>query len=286
MTALVSLDGHIVPAEAAEVSVFDRGFLYGDAVSVTLRTYGGVPFALDAQLAELERSAELVALPRLDSERLRSELGAVVRATGNAETLIRVLVTRGAGATLGLDPALARTPLRVVLATELPETPARFYERGIGVVTYASGRTMRGARAVGALAGAGLARVLALFEAEQRAADDALILNADGEVLEGTSSNVFLVERGVLVTAPEDAGILAGVARDYVLALARRHELDVRTRTFRPSELATADEAFLASDLLELVPVVAVDGKPAGGGRPGPLTRRLLAAYRALTLER
>jgi len=286
VTALASLDGHIVPPEAAEVSVFDRGFLYGDSVSAVFRTYGGAPFALDEQLAELERSANLVALPSVDSGRLRSEIVAVVRVTGNAESQVRVIVTRGTGATLGLDPALARTPLRVVLVTELPATPASFYERGIGVVTYATLRTLRGTRAVGSRVGAGLASVLALREAELRGAEDALILNADGEVMEGTSSNVFLVQNGALVTPPEEAGILACVARAKVLELARTLGLAVTLRAFTPSAFDVAEEAFLASDVRELVPVVAVDGRAAGGGRPGPVTRQLLAAYRALTLER
>jgi branched-chain amino acid aminotransferase len=286
VTVLVSLDGRIVPPEAAEVSVFDRGFLYGDAVSAAWRTHGGVPFALDEHLAELERSATLVALPSLDFGRLREEIVAVVRATGNAETYVRVILTRGTGATLGLDPALARTPLRVVLAMELPATPAWFYERGIGVVTLATGRSAGGTRVVGSLAGVGLSSVLALREAERRGADDALILNADGEVLEGTSSNVFLVIEGALVTPPEEAGIVAGVTRALVLELASRLALDVTLRTFAPSVLGAAEEAFLTSDLREIVPIVALDGRPAGGGRPGPVTRRLLAAYRALTLER
>jgi branched-chain amino acid aminotransferase len=286
VTALVSLDGRIVPPEAAEVSVFDRGFLYGDSVSAALRTYGGAPFALDAHLDELARSAELVALPHLDFGRLRSEILAVTRATGNAETELRVILTRGTGATLGLDPALAQTPFRVVLATELHTTPAWFYERGIRVVTYTTRRTAQGARVVGSCAGVGLSNVLALREAELRGAEQALILNADGEVLEGTGSNVFLVEGGVLVTPPEEAGIWAGVARSLVLELARGLGVEVKPRGLTPSAFFAAEEAFLASDLLELLPVVALDGTPAGGGRPGPVTRQLLAAYRALTLAR
>ncbi len=286
MTALVSLDGRIVPPEAAEVSVFDRGFLYGDSVSEAWRTHGGVPFALDEHLAELERSATLVALPPVDFGLLRAEIIAVVGATGNAETHVRVILTRGTGAALGLDPALARTPRRVVLATELAATPAWFYERGIGVVALATGRSSGATRPVGSLVGAGLASVLGLREAERRGADDALVLNAGGEVLEGTSSSVFLVTAAALVTPPAEAGTAAAVTRAHVLELSRRLALEVTFRTFAPSALEAAEEAFLASDVREIVPIVAVDGRPAGGGRAGPVTLRLLAAYRALTLER
>ncbi len=286
MNAVVSLDGRLVSPEAAEVSVFDRGFLYGDSVCEACRTYGGLPFALDEHLAELERSAVLVAFPFVDFALLRSEILAALRARGDLESYVRVVLTRGTGITLGLDPALARTPLRVVVAVDVPVTPAWIYERGIAVVTVGTARFSEGARAVGSRLGVDLLQRLATREARAHGADDALLLNAAGEVLEGAGSSVFLVKAGALVTPPDDAGIAGGVAREKVLELARRGGLRVEFRPFRSEELAIADEVFLASSLRELVPVIACDGKSAGGGRPGPITARLLAAYRALALAR
>jgi branched-chain amino acid aminotransferase len=283
MTTLVSIDGRIVPPERAEVSVFDRGFLYGDSVFEVLRTYGGVFFGFDEHLARLARSAELALIAFSDLELLRREVLAVAQATGNTETYVRIVVTRGSGRALGLDPALARAPSRVVIATEVPVPPAVMYERGIAVITYRTQRISEGTSAVGAKLGNYLLSILATHEASARGADEALILNAQGEIVEGTTSNVFLVRGGELVTPPDEAGLLAGITRAKVLAIAKTFGVPCELRTFLPAELARADEAFITSSIRELVPVVAVDGAPAGGGKPGPLTARLLAAYRALT---
>jgi branched-chain amino acid aminotransferase len=286
MTTLVSLDGRIVPPELASVSVFDRGFLYGDSVFEVLRTYGGVLFGFEEHLARLARSAELALIAFSDVELLRREILAVVAATGNAETYIRVVVTRGTGEALGLDPALARAPLRVVLATDVPPMPAAMYERGIGVITYRTQRVSEGTSAVGAKLGNYLLSILATEAAKRVGADEALILDVRGQVVEGTTSNVFLVRGGTLVTPPDEAGLLAGITRAKVLGLARGLGIGVELRTFAPSELGSADEVFITSSIRELVPVISADGAPAGQGRPGPLTTKLLAAYRALTLAR
>jgi branched-chain amino acid aminotransferase len=283
MTTLVSIDGRIVPPERAEVSVFDRGFLYGDSVFEVLRTYGGVLFGFDEHLARLGRSAELALIAFSELELLRREVLAVVQATGNTETYVRIVVTRGSGRALGLDPSLARAPSRVVIATDVPAPPAVVYDRGISVITYRTQRISEGTSAVGAKLGNYLLSILATHEAHARGADEALILNAQGEIVEGTTSNVFLVRGGELLTPPDEAGLLAGITRAKVLAIAASLGIPCELRTFLPAELARADEAFITSSIRELVPVVAVDGSPAGGGKPGPLTARLLAAYRALT---
>jgi branched-chain amino acid aminotransferase len=283
MTTRVSLDGRIVPPERAEVSGVDRGFLYGDSVFEVLRTYGGALFGFEEHLARLKQSAALALIEFSELETLRREVLAVVRATGNEETYVRIVVTRGSGKALGLDPALARAPLRVVIATDVPVPPAWMYERGVSVITHRTQRISEGTSAVGSKLGNYLLSILATHEAHARGADEALILNAAGQVVEGTTSNVFLVKDGGLVTPPDEAGLLAGITRAKVLELARRFGIRCELRTFGPAELISSDEAFITSSIRELVPVVAVDGKPAGGGRPGPLSLRLLEAYRALT---
>jgi branched-chain amino acid aminotransferase len=283
MSSLVSIDGRIVAPERAEVSVFDRGFLYGDSVFEVLRTYGGALFGFEEHLARLRRSAELALIAFSDLELMRREVLAVVAATGNAETYVRIVVTRGSGRALGLDPALARAPSRVVIATDVPVMPAAMYERGIAVITYRTQRISEGTSAVGSKLGNYLLSILATHAASERGADEALILNAQGEIVEGTTSNVFLVRDGGLVTPPDEAGLLAGITRGKVFELAQKLGIACELRTFLPAELASADEAFITSSIRELVPVVAADGAPAGGGKPGPLTLGLLAAYRALT---
>jgi branched-chain amino acid aminotransferase len=283
MTDLVSIDGRVVPPEAATVSVFDRGFLYGDSVFEVLRTYGGALFGFEEHLARLARSAKLALIDFSDIDLLRREILAVVRATGNTETYIRVVVTRGTGKMLGLDPALARAPSRVVIATAVPPMPREMYERGIAVTTYRTQRVSEGTSAAGAKLGNYLLSILATHEAHARGAEEALILDARGQVVEGTTSNVFLVRDGALITPPDEAGLLAGITRGKVLELAREMAIPIGMRTFPPSELASADEAFITSSIREIVPVIAADGVPAGGGKPGVLTKRLLDAYRAST---
>ena len=284
MTTLVSLDGRIVPPAEAQVSVFDRGFLYGDSVFEVLRTYRGALFGFEEHLARLGRSAELALIPFSDLELLRREILSVIAATGNSETYIRVVVTRGTGKSLGLDPALGRAPLRAVIATDVPAMPAAMYERGISVITYRTQRISEGTSAVGAKLGNYLLSILATHEALRAGADEALILDQRGQVVEGTTSNVFLVRDGSLVTPPDEAGLLAGITRAKVLELAKRFGVPVELRTFAPAELFSADEVFITSSIRELVPVVLADGSPAGGGRPGVLTRRLLDAYRAMAM--
>ncbi|HEX6272569.1 MAG TPA: aminotransferase class IV [Polyangiaceae bacterium] len=283
MTTLVSLDGKIVGPEDARVSVFDRGFLYGDSVFEALRTYGGVPFALREHLERLERSAQraLITMPvKLDV--FRAEIHAVLAAAKNPESYVRLLVTRGRGSALGLDPGLALKPLRVVLVMEHKPLPNSMYERGVGVVTYRTQRVADSTPASGAKLSNYMVAVLAMDEARRAGAEEAIVLDADGRVVEGTTSNVFYVKDGVLVTPPEEAGILMGITREKILGLARRAGIAVQEKNFFPTDLVAADEAFISSSIRELAPVVTVDGKPIGKGKPGDMTLKLLALLREL----
>jgi branched-chain amino acid aminotransferase len=278
MTRLVSIDGSIVPPEEARVSVYDRGFLYGDSVFETVRTYAGEPFALAEHMARLERSAERVgiAMPIPPAE-LGMELRRAVRAARNPESYARAMLTRGSGP-VGLDPALASAPLRVILVEPLVPLPASIYRDGVKVITV---RTARAADAAhGAKVGNYLASLLALKEARAAGAHEALVLDAAGQVIEGTTSNVFLVRGRGLVTPPEQAGILAGITRAHLLDIAREIGLDVRLEPVTPGDLARADEVFVSSSIREVVPVVAVDDCAIGKGSPGPVTRSLHEAFR------
>lgn len=287
MTTLVSMDGNIVGAEDARVSVFDRGFLYGDSVFEALRTYDGVPFALTEHLERLGRSAQraLITLP-VPLDVFRAEIHAALAAAKNPESYIRLLITRGRGSALGLDPSLARKPLRVALVMELTPLPAAMYERGVGVVTFRSQRVADSTPASGAKLSNYMVAVLAMAEVHRAGAEEAIVLDAEGRVVEGTTSNVFYVKDGVLVTPPEEAGILLGITRDKVLSLARHAGVTVQEKMFFPKELASADEVFISSSIREIAPVVTVDGKPVAKGKPGPVTLKLLDALRALAYGR
>lgn len=278
MTRIASIDGHIVAPEDAKVSVYDRGFLYGDSVFETVRTYGGHPFALDEHMRRLERSAERVGIPMpIDREAFAAEVERAIAAAGNPESYARATLTRGGGP-LGLDPSQAVAPLRVILVEPLKLLPAEMYRDGVAVITYRTERA--GDAAHGAKVGNYLASVLALKAARAANAHEALIVDTHGRVLEGTTSNLFLIKGDALITPPEEAGILPGITRAHVLDLAAGVGLHVDLRTLVPADVTSADEVFISSSLREILPVVRVDGVTIGDGAPGPKTRALHAAFR------
>jgi branched-chain amino acid aminotransferase len=278
MGRAVMIDGSRVPLEQATVSVFDRGFLYGDSVFETIRTYGGRPFELDRHLSRLARSsgAVFIDLP-VSTEVLAREIGECIQAAGNAESYVRVMLTRGSGE-LGIDPALSAGALRVIIVAPLQPPPEEAYNAGIGAVTFATRRVADGTAVAGAKIGNYLVSVLGMRAARARGAAEALIVDGDGRIVEGATSNVFFVERGALVTPPEDTGILPGITRGVVLDVARELGIGVTLRAPRVDEVF--DEVFISSSIRELLSVVRLDGKPVGGGAPGPVFRRILAAFR------
>ncbi|HEY3498692.1 MAG TPA: aminotransferase class IV [Polyangiaceae bacterium] len=283
MNAWVSLDGAIVPAAEARISVFDRGFLYGDSVFEVLRTYRGVPFALREHLERLSRSADraLIPLP-ISVQAFEREVGELLSVAKFPETYLRIVLSRGTGTELGLSPGLGTKPLRVVMALELPAQRAAMYERGISVITFQTQRVADSTPASGAKVSNYLIAVLATRAAEQSGAEESLVLDRAGRVAEGSTSNVFFVKDGVLVTPPEEAGILLGITRDKLLGLAAEWGVPVELRSFLPAELLGADEAFITSSIREVAPVVRVDGQTIGSGKPGALTLRFLQGFRAL----
>ena len=276
MSRIASIDGVLHAPEDARVSVYDRGFLYGDSVFETIRTYGGEPFTLGEHLARLARSAAKIgiAMP-IETAALALEVRRAVRAARNAESYVRVTLTRGTGP-LGLDPALARDPLRVILVEPLTPLPSALYRDGVRAVTTRLDRPADAAP--GAKIANYLASLLALQAARAQGAHEALLLDARGEVIEGATSNVFVVQDGALLTPPEEAGILAGITRAQVITLAGELGVPVRFATFPPT--VTAQEAFLTSSLREVIPLVQIDANSLGEGRPGPITRAIHAAFR------
>ena len=282
MSSTVMIDGVLVPPERAQVSVFDRGFLYGDSVFESLRSYQGIPFALDEHLARLKRSAERVAIALPVSLGYPAQRNAArAQRARQPRQLPEVLtLTRGTGRSLGLDPELADEPLRVLLVTALaslpPSSTSTAFPRS---PIAASGRATPQAWPTPKLATTCLA-VLAMRAARARGAREALIEDSHGQILEGAASNLFAVFSGKLVTAPETAAILPGITRGHVLELARAAGMKVELRAIAKSELGSAQEVFVSSSIRELVPVVSIDGQPVGNGNPGPMTRELLRAYR------
>jgi branched-chain amino acid aminotransferase len=275
------------------VSVFDRGFLYGDSVYEVVRTYGGRPFELDAHLARLAHSAERVGLVMVwDAGRTAAELKRTLAAARGdeppdpeaapwnvGEQYARIIMTRGAGE-LGLDPALAMDPQAILIVRPLSGPPARAYRDGVAVAIVGVEHVSPQAVDPTAKTGNYLSHVLAIREARAAGAYEALMLDRDGFVTEGTTSNVFAVRGAALVTPPLAVGILEGVTRGVVLALASVLGVPAREERLRPRDLEAADEIFITSSVREIVPVTRLGTRAVGAGRPGPVTARLHAAFR------
>jgi branched-chain amino acid aminotransferase len=286
MPARVWIDGAPVEADAARVPVFDRGFLYGDSVYEVCRTYRGVPVALDRHLLRMQRSASRLDLslpPDLEMER---EIARTLRAAGNEDSYVRIVVTRGEGR-FGLSPHLSdeRRVVIIVKPIELPKP--ELYERGIKLaivpVRRNSPRTVDPALKTGNY----LNSVIALQQARRMGAEDALMLDLVGRVTELSTSNVFFVKDGVVVTPALVLGLLEGITRGLVMEVARAEGIMVQEAFHGPEALAAADEVFVTSTLREVMPVTSLcflesgeQKRVVGDGKPGPLSRRLREAFR------
>jgi branched-chain amino acid aminotransferase len=278
MGRLVLIDGEVYAPAEAKISVYDRAFLYGDSVFETIRTYGGRLFALDEHIDRLAESAAKIGLGLpVSPDVLEAETRFGVEEAQNPETYARVVLTRGSGP-LGLDPTLGAVPRRVILIEPLQMPPPSYYRDGI------EARTIQTVRASDAVHSAKLsnylASALALRSAREAGAEEALVVNREGQVVEGPTSNLFVVKGGKLITPPLDAGILAGITRARVLGLAEEQGIGIEYRAMTVAELQAADELFLSSTIRELVPVVKVDGVVLGDGKPGEITRLLHRSLR------
>jgi branched-chain amino acid aminotransferase len=278
----VYLNGRFVPREEARISVFDHGFLYGDGVFEGIRAYHGRIFRLEQHLDRLYDSARALLLEvPLSREAMREAILETVRRNGLREAYIRPIVSRGVG-DLGLDPRKCRGATVVIIVDAIQLYPPQAYERGLRAVT-ARTRKIRPDMLNPRIKSLNyLNNILARIEANQADVDEAVMLSHDGYVCECSADNIFIVRRGEVWTPPPHLGILQGVTRDAVLDLAREAGLPALERVFTLHDLYTADEAFLTGTGAEVGPVVEVDGRPIGDGRPGPVTRQLMEAFRAL----
>ncbi|MEW5765783.1 MAG: aminotransferase class IV [Acidobacteriota bacterium] len=273
-----------VPAEDCRLSALDHGYLYGAALYETLRTYHAKPFALRLHLERLDRGARRMGFPVLPLEDLARTLVDLAALRAPEESYLRVTVSPGARVPGGYA-APGGPPFWTALAGPLPPYVAAYYERGVRGVISRRPRWNPGGF-IPAVKFAGNPELhLARREAEAEGAFEALLLNPSGFLAEGSSSNVFLVLGKVLVTPDLPSGILDGVTRSILLDLAPKAGIPCEERPVRVEELIEAREAFLASTLKEVVPLVEVDGRTIGAGTPGVLTDRLLGLLQEHALE-
>jgi branched-chain amino acid aminotransferase group I len=284
MSTKVFLSTHPEPLDPADakISVFDRGFLYGDSVYETMRTAGGWPLELDRHLQRLRRSGEGIGLSiPFAAPELARTIARTHAASGNSESYVRVVVTRGSGP-LALDPRASEEPLLVVLVQPLVLPEPAAYERGIAAVIVGITKNAGTSMDPSIKSGNYLNNILALRQAIAAGGDDAIMCNPEGAVSEGATSNVFMVTAGRVVTPHLRTGILPGITRQAVCELAASiGGTAVAETSVMPDELRAADEVFLTSSVRGIMPVTRLDGAQVGDGTAGPLTRRLHQAYLA-----
>jgi len=281
---VVWVNGQRMSADAPHLSALDRGFTLADGVFETMRVYDGHAFRLDAHIRRLSDALSALGIP------LPTEMGNVVRqavfeagANGIRDASVRLTVSRGVGSP-GLAPSPSSEPTIVVAVSPLPAFSPGLYTNGI-TVHIASGRRNERAMTAGLKTIAFTESVVALAAARAAGADDALFLDTEGHVSEGTSSNVFIAaatDTGLLVTPPLSCGALPGITRAAVIELATELGIGVDVRAIDYDELFASPEVFLTSSLREIAPVVWVDGRSIGDGKPGSLTRRVIDAYTTL----
>jgi branched-chain amino acid aminotransferase len=280
MQPRVFVSGRIVAPEEATISVLDRGFLYGDSVYEVVRVYDGVPFAFELHLDRLLASGERIgfSLPWPRAE-VRDAVATTLRAADAGDAYLRIIATRGGGP-ISLEPQEAQGPQLIVMALELPRPPAEVYEHGRSAYLVSVRRNIK--RALDPLAKTGnyMNNVLAAGEARAHGADEAIMLDTDGRVAEGSSANVFARVDGVWTTPPLDVGILSGITRRTILELCEQNDIVADERVLWPADLAAAPEVFVCSTVREMIPIVQLNGEPVGDGLVGSETRRLHAIYR------
>lgn len=280
---LIYINGDFVPESEACVSVFDRGFLYGDGVFETMRSYGGRIFRLGDHVRRLKQSADIIGLRLMQThERLSDICCQSLERNGLADAILRISVTRGVSAG-GIGISRAAEPTIVAFARPPTPLPADAYTGGVSAKIVSTVRNTAAAIDSRIKSMNFLNHILARAEAESVGAYEAIMLNSSGHVAEASTANIFFAKGEGLITPRLDCDILPGITRATVLELAGELGIIREERRIEPSELAAFSECFLTNSGIELVPVTRIDDNPVGDGAPGPIYARLHKAYRELT---
>jgi branched-chain amino acid aminotransferase len=278
----IYIDGEWYPREAAKVSVFDHGLLYGDGVFEGIRVYNRRIFRHDARLERLYASAQALALtiPLTRAEMLAA-VEETVRRNRRDDVYIRLVVTRGVGE-LGIDPLSCPTPSVIIIVNDVRVYPRELYAGGITLMTSATRQVSHEAVDPRIKSLNYLKNILAKIDAQQAGAHEAIMLNPEGFIAECTADNLFVIRSGRLLTPSPQDGALGGITRGVILELAGEARIPAAEARLTRYDLYTADEAFVTGTGAELMPIAVTDGRSIGSGRPGPLTQRLTEAFHAL----
>ena len=279
----IYIDGQYLDEANAKVSVFDHGLLYGDGIFEGIRAYNGRVFKLKEHIDRLFYSAKAILLniPLSHAEIMRAVVE-TCRQNGIRDGYIRLLVTRGVGG-LGLNPNRCKKPSVIVIADKIQLYPAEMYERGLDIITVPTVRNLHSALNPAIKSLNYLNNILAKIEANNGGCEEAIMLNSEGYVSECTGDNIFIIKDGQMFTPPLSAGALYGITRGVVMELARLSGIPVSEPNLTRYDMFNADECFLTGTGAELIPVVKIDGRVVGTGKPGQVTKDLVTKYKALT---
>lgn len=276
----IFLGGQFVKKEEAVISVYDHGFLYGDGVFEGIRVYDGNIFKLDAHLKRLYESAQsiMVTIP-YSKEEMTQYIIETIRKNQLQTAYIRLVVSRGVG-NLGLDPRSCSNPRVIIIAEELAMYPKEYYQRGIKIASVASRRNRPDVLSPQVKSLNYLNNILVKLEANQAGVEEALMLNDQGYVTEGSADNIFIVKNGTLLTPPVYLGALEGVTRNAIIEVAKKNGYELKETPFTRHDVYTADEVFLTGTAVEVIAVIEVDGRMINDGKPGKITNHLLEEFR------
>jgi branched-chain amino acid aminotransferase len=285
MSLKVYIGGKLYDKADAKISVYDHGLLYGDGVFEGIRSYSGRVFRLKQHVDRLYDSAQSIHLKiPIAREEIARAITDTLAANKLTDAYIRVMVTRGAGS-LGLDPRKTTDSQIIIITDAISLYPPELYEHGLKLITAGTMRNHPSALNPRIKSLNYLNNIMAKIEGTNAGCLEALMLNHKGEVAECTGDNIFVVRKGELHTPPLDAGILEGITRDAVIELARGAGYAVFERTMDRHDIYTADECFLTGTAAEVIPVVELDGRALGTGKPGPVTLDLLQRFQTLVRE-
>ncbi|MCI0744541.1 MAG: branched-chain-amino-acid transaminase [Verrucomicrobia subdivision 3 bacterium] len=279
----IYIDGKYFDERNAKISVFDHGLLYGDGIFEGIRAYNSRVFKLKEHIDRLFYSAKaiLLTIPMSHAE-VMAAVVETCRQNKLRDGYIRLVVTRGVGG-LGLNPNRCKKPSVIVIADKIQLYPPEYYERGLEIITVPTVRNLHSALNPAIKSLNYLNNILAKIEANNGGCEEAIMLNAEGFVSECTGDNVFIIKNGEIFTPPLYAGALYGITRSVVIEMARENSISVSEPNLTRYDLFNADECFLTGTGAELIPVVKIDGRTIGTGKPGPITNSLVAKYKALT---
>lgn len=278
-TMKVYINGKYYDKDEAKVSVFDHGFLYGDGIFEGIRLYSGNVFKLDKHIDRLFRSARAILLDMpWSKQEIIDAVCDACRTNGLTDGYIRLVVSRGKGK-LGLSPFTCEDPQLIIIADQIQLYPNELYENGLKAITVPTRRNSHAALPPMVKSLNYLNNILAKIEAQKLGYQECLLLNSEGYVAECSGDNVFVVFEGRLITPPVSCGSLGGMTRATVLDLAKQLGIEVCEKPLARFDVWTADECFLTGTAAKLIPLVELDSRPIGTGKPGPVTKRLIAAF-------